>query len=530
MLLKLFLMMTSIVISTSILGAENFIERKESYNHHRKEKFRHYITEAKTTGIINPSVEELPSHILTQLKQSKTGEFDRKNKQAIYELMQQITSNSFSDNFSVKELGGGFVSGKIYKVTNHDSNAVYFIKYLRKRTLLVPEGRILGEQANLEAISQNPLLEKYNWRGSLYNFDPLRSSSFHGSGEQFMSTYASNDGIGLKIVLPIKVYEYRFKGSQKIFMVLPGAKGVSLASLIQESLTPNSSPTIQKLSPDSSVKEKHFIPSAGLIVNEAFSKVGTALAQLHVAHRKFKGTMEITEKNKDYFGNLGVFSHGDFHAHNIFIHQNTVSLIDAETTANSFDSNGLPNGPIYYDFFYLMLMTERHFPGVMKAMDWQPFKALFKSYIEAYPKDEQDGLTSYLWHHLKNIKKFSFTDLFEHFSWKKNYSKSTVKGAYNIANYLVKCEYERGDLGVREQFMKKPIISITKMPNTNHKTTVDDELTLLHSPKVMESPNQPKASHVADLIKKHNQFIENAKSSQLHVPGKRVATLISQKK
>ncbi len=561
MLSKFLYLSVAIILSSPLFASDSsenpFLQRKDSYNEHRKTNFKQYAKEARKNGSIHANVEELPKEIFSYLENTKSGEFDKANQTAVYNLLYQATNGSFSRNFTVKELGGGFVSGKIYKVTNDDTDSTYFIKYLRQRTLLVPPGRILGEQANLEAIQNNPRLDPYCWRGSIRGFEDLRSSGFHGAEEAFLSSLATEDPINLKIIVPLKVYNYTFKGKDKVFMILPGAKGKSLASIIEESLTPNSSPAsspskTQGESSKSSGKQKHISPLAIEKVNTAFQKIGTALGQLHVNHNQYKGNDNPTEYSKDYFAKLGVFSHGDFHAHNVFIHKNTVALIDAETVANSFTPNGLPNGPIYYDFFYLMLMTERHFPGAMASMDWQPFKELFKAYISCYPREMQEGVNSYLYYHLNNLKKFNFTDIFENFTWKKGYSKDTIKGAKNIAQFLVRETVEQLRKEAEERFAKgsekanqprmekqkarmipklapktpsTPSTSTTQIGSSSSTTTTvvststenDQDANrpshfqeISHEARLVNHQPRPMGNRIAALIEQHKQLIAKA--------------------
>lgn len=495
MLSKILILTSTLFISTPLLAGQtdNFLTRKDSYVTHRKDNFKHFNKEARKNGPIHETVEELPSEIRGHLTSSKSGEFDKKNRSAVFSLMDHATNGHFSHNFSLKELSGGFVSGKIYKVTNDDTGQSYFIKYLRQRKFLVPQGRILGEQANLEAIKENPRLDNYRWMGTLRSWGDLSTSGFEGSNEHFISQNTFDKRVTLKIVVPTHVYSYSFKGKDKIFMILPGAKGRSLASFMEESLTP--APTS---------KAKYVAPYAIDKVSNAFARVGTAMGLLHVSDNTYKGQGNPQVFDKEFFSNLGVYSHGDFHSHNVFLHKNTVSLIDAETVANSFGSDGKPNSPIYYDFFYLMLMTEKHFPGAMKAMDWKPFKDLFKAYIQCYPQQMQEGISSYLYYHLENIKQFNFTDLFENFTWKKNYSKSTVLGAQNIANFLVKETVEELRRKANEQFQ-------VKKPDLHEKT--EDNL----ASQIRESTSGPRqvGNRIAGLLQKHNQFIEQAQPKAL---------------
>jgi hypothetical protein len=318
---------------------------------------------------------QLPQKLITVLKEwSSNNEFS--TVEATQPLFFQIKPENIVTD--VNALEGGFVSGQIYRVTTYNTKTsneqVFYIKYLRTKPILVSKGRVLGEQINLDSLSKSPTLET--------------------AQEQF------------DIMLPIATFQY----GKKVFMVIPSAKGESFTSLVKKDL--------------------------GQTVNLAFSALGKALGNLHVKIRHFTG--QGSPKTLSDFINVTVVSHGDLHGDNVFYDKTTgqLSLIDVETMANSLDTNGTPNSPIFYDMFYMLLMSSKKFGDYMKDDNWTPFLSMFKAYISVYPEDERKGVYDYLIYCLKNTKNIKFTDLFEKFKIKKGFGSGRIEGARIIADAL----------------------------------------------------------------------------------------------
>ena len=325
-----------------------------------------------------------------QLSQKLTGKLKERsdnNEFSTVEVTQPLFNEIKPENIvtDVEALEGGFVSGQIYRVTTYNTKTsneqLFYIKYLRTKPILVSKGRVLGEQINLDNLSKSPILD-------------IAQTQFD-------------------IMLPIATFQY----GKKIFMVIPSAKGESFTSLVKKDL--------------------------GQTVDLAFSALGKALGNLHVKIRHFTG--QDTPQTLTDFINVTVISHGDLHGDNVFYDEKTgrLSLIDVETMANSLDANGTPNSPIFYDMFYMLLMSSKKFGSYMKDSDWAPFLSMFKAYISVYPENERKGVYDYLIYCLKNTKNIKFTDLFEKFKIKKGFGSGRIEGARIIADAL---EQERDRL------------------------------------------------------------------------------------
>ncbi len=339
------------------------------YNQHREDRSKDF---GKSTWDETP---QLPDNLVAVLKDhSKNSEFS--TVAATQPLFARIKPGNIVTD--VETLEGGFVSGKIYRVTTYSTKLSreqrFYIKYLRTKPVLVSKGRVLGEQINLDNLAKSPLLEEVE--------------------QQF------------NIMLPIAAYRY----DKKIFMVIPSAAGESFTSLVKKDLGPT--------------------------VDLAFSAMGKALGNLHVRIRHFAG--HGSPKTLEDFINVTVVSHGDLHGDNVFYDRSTgkLSLIDTETMANSIDANGIPNSPIFYDMFYMLLMSSKKFGDYMKKNNWRPFLDMFKAYVSAYPADERKGIYDYLIYCLENIKNIKFTDLFENFKLQKGFGSGRIEGAKLLASEL----------------------------------------------------------------------------------------------
>lgn len=288
----------------------------------------------------------------------------------------------------VKKLSGGFVSGEIYRIaavrTNTHAVENFFLKYLRKTPVLVTSGRCYGEQANLAFLMSNQRTQE------IQNY--------------------------ITIILPELIAEYTDDNDeQKVFMILPEAKGESFTNIVKgENL-------------DS--------------INTAFSAFGFSLAQMHMNHRLFTSSPQNSQSlTKKDFINARVLAHTDLHGDNIFYCPNTqrISFIDVETMANSFDENNNPSSPIGYDLLYMLLMSPKKFGDSMPKNKWAPFEHFLKAYTDAYPIAERVGIYDYLEElfHTSTMEETPFLDLFKHFSWEKKIQPQEIKGAKKLAKYI----------------------------------------------------------------------------------------------
>ncbi len=318
---------------------------------------------------------QLPQNIVAALKEkSENKEFSTVESAQL--LFNEIKYGNIVTD--VKTLEGGFVSGQIYRVTTYSTKLskeqIFYIKYLRTKPILVSKGRVLGEQINLDNLAKSPFLEP--------------------TQEQF------------DIMLPIATFQY----GKKVFMVIPSAKGESFTSIVKNDL--------------------------GQTVDLAFSALGKALGNLHLKTRNVEGS-NLPKTLQDFI-NVKVISHGDLHGDNVFFDNTTgrLSLIDVETMANSIDAHGTPNSPIFYDMFYMLLMSSKKFGDYMKTNKWSPFISMFRAYISVYPEDERKGIYDYLIYCLNHTKKIKFTDLFENFTINKGFGSGRIAGAHRIATAL----------------------------------------------------------------------------------------------
>lgn len=335
----------------------------------------------KDTGTV---AQDLPQELQDCLgKKSKNKEFS--TIESVNLLFQTVKPGCIVTQVDAME--GGFVSGQIYRVcaynTKISKEETFFIKYLRTKPILVSKGRVQGEQVNLQALSQSPYLDTVQ--------------------EQ------------MDVMLPLATYKY----GKKVFMIIPSAKGNSFTKLVGDDL--------------------------GLTVELAFTALGKALGQLHQKIRHFEDEGSPTS-SRDFI-NIKVPSHGDLHGDNVFYDRTLgrLSLIDVETMANSFDKAGVPNSPIFYDMFYMLVMSSKKFGDYMPTNAWAPFVAMFKSYVSVYPQTEREGIYDYLIYCLTHTKGIKFTDLFENFKLTKGFGSGRIQGAKIIAEKL-----KEG----REQFLR----------------------------------------------------------------------------
>lgn len=326
--------------------------------------------------------EELPEDLLEIVcKGTKKGEFSR--REVVIPLFQKI--EPFLGVTGVETLTGGFVSGKIYRVTTVDQITadprVFYLKYLRTKAILVSKGRCYGEEVNLSQLAQ-----------AIY-LDDIKSH--------------------IDVMLPIASYEYKTNDKRKVFMIIPGAPGKSFSKIVE----------------GQNIEE----------INRSFSELGSVLGKVHVKSGRFLGsTRSLFPRTCQDFINVRVPSHGDLHGDNVFYDEatNRLSLIDVETMANSFDQEGHAISPICYDMLYILLMSSKKFGKFMPNHNWEPFKALFASYVEAYPDYQKKGIYDYLIYCLTHIERIKFLDIFKYFSFKKGFEKSEIKGAKSIADFL----------------------------------------------------------------------------------------------
>jgi hypothetical protein len=330
----------------------------------------------------------LPQEYIEQLKTFNwTGEFsDRQSTEFLLQKTINLSLNVLNDA-DVQTLEGGFVSGDIYKVKATSQNGMiyhYFIKYLRTKPILVSNGRCVGEQENLGFLGENKKIAEIN-------------------------TY-------LKITLPEAICKYKYKGEEKVCMILPAAAGQSFSDIVKSN-DPN-------------------------LINAAFMALGTALGKMHTQHRFFQSDSHPTNaspRTATDFLNTFVLSHGDLHGQNVFYDPLTgmISFIDVETMANSFDKDGTPSSPICYDILYMLLMSPGKFGAYMPDNGWRPFKEFLDTYIQSYATEERSGIYDYLIDCFSQATSIKFVDIFKLFKWKKGISdQKTVDGAEALAAYV----------------------------------------------------------------------------------------------
>lgn len=107
----------------------------------------------------------------TQIALNFAKEFtDRLDKKTNYEFSNLESVNLLFQEFfgvipvKVSPLEGGFVSGILYRVSTHHPDTQdkqdFYIKYLRKKPIIVSGGRCNGELANLDYLKQSPIIHK----------------------------------------------------------------------------------------------------------------------------------------------------------------------------------------------------------------------------------------------------------------------------------------------------------------------------------------------------------------------------------
>lgn len=138
--------------------------------------------------------------------------------------------------------------------------------------------------------------------------------------------------------------------------------------------------------------------------------------------------------------------------------------------AYSFDlKTNNPIAPVCYDLLYMMVMATKKFGNYMPKNAWEPFKQLFKAYIEAYPEDEQMGICDYLMYCLENGKRIKFTDIFRDFTLKKGFDGQTVEGSKVLSTYIneLKLNLLRKEISADspQSRMTKEVISDHYSPN-----------------------------------------------------------------
>lgn len=400
----------------ALCNSDTYTKLKQSFKHFNK--IRSCNSEGFERIKIAESTIGLPQKYSDQLETLKwTGEFsDRKSAEILLQASINPKLNVLNDA-DVETLEGGFVSGEIYKVKATDQHGEiqhFYLKYLRKKLILVSKGRCIGEQENLGFLSENKAIAE-------------------------IDTY-------LKITLPMVICKYKHKGEKKVCMILPAAAGQSFSDIVKSN--------------------NHNL------INEAFKALGTALGKMHTHHRYFKSdsqTSETSLRTAADFLNTFVLSHGDLHGQNVFYDPLTgmISFIDVETMANSFDKEGRPSSPICYDMLYMLLMSPGKFGAYMPDNGWRPFKEFLDTYTQSYAVEERDGIYDYLMDCFNQASSIKFVDIFKLFKWKKSISdQETVEGAEVLAGYVKSLKW--GHEKPKKSFV--PSVYKPRSPSLSHRT------------------------------------------------------------
>ncbi|MBI2707092.1 MAG: hypothetical protein HYX35_02085 [Proteobacteria bacterium] len=330
--------------------------------------------------------------LMQKKKGLKTGEFTTP------ELAQALLARAGIPltDVTVTPMKGGFVSGEVYMIEGYSEQGKkrerFFLKYLRQ-CMLVDKARCAGEVRNLQGIKK--LLKERKLEEA-----------------------------GFSLILPIFEGRYFYKKKEKLFTILPAAKGRSLTNIVRSDIKKNSS-----------------------VVFQAFYDVGLALGTFQSKNIIFPETFESI---KQRYLEANTLVHGDFHSDNIFVKaKGRVSLIDIETLAYSFDENAKPTAPLVYDIFYFIQQAHRRFEksdlGEMKKLKWKMYTNFIDGYIAGFSADQQKGLRAYLescFHHADEVE---FVDIFPKVmghlvTWKKapddKYSKQIIGALCSHLSHL----------------------------------------------------------------------------------------------
>lgn len=382
----------------------------------------------RTSPVLAEDLNNIDPRLVEALSQSKSGELD--NVPMVQMYMDAVYGPKYHVT-AVRTLGGGFVSGDIYRVTvtkkaatsQGPSQKYFFIKYLRKRGPIVSRERTYREMFNMTQIQSTFKLMTGSYDESHPHHNPAQN---------------------IKIIIPDHTNKYTitkrgFRGSnaeEKTFMIMPSANGKSLSGIVEDNKTKSPGMIARMRGRSSS-------PPQANALNVAFGAVGRDFAAFQ-RHYAVTPTGQPA-KNVAEVSNTKVYVHGDFHGSNVFYDDATdrVSLIDTETLADSFGPDGAPKGFIGYDFGYLLLMSDRHFgEKTMSQINWAPFKSFLANYISEYAKsqEEHDALIEYWIDVLRKLPVSAYKDYFPNMPVKKVMKKTLTdnesRGAANILRFL----------------------------------------------------------------------------------------------